>query len=97
MLRDEPWIKKLVPLRRSRTRRRRCLTILRAEELEPRTLLSNFIVNDPGSGTLDPSQPPGETSAGTITLESAIEQVNIDGGGSITFARSMTINPGAAC
>ncbi len=92
----EPWIKKNVPPRRSRTRRRRRLTIFRAEELEPRSLLSNFIVNDPGSGTLDPTQPPGETSTGTITLESAIEQVNIDGSGSITFARSMMIFPGSA-
>jgi hypothetical protein len=92
----EPWINKLVPPRRSRTRRRRRLTIFWAEELEPRSLLSNFTVNDPGSGTLDPSKPPGETSAGTITLESAIEQVNIDGSGSITFARSMTIFPGSA-
>ncbi len=53
---------------------------------------SSYTVNDPGDAPLDKTIGPGETAAGTITLRSAIEQVNIDGGGSITFAGSMNIS-----
>ena len=60
--------------------------------LEDRRLLATYIVDDPYAGGLGMYMPPGETQYGTITLESAIEQVNIDGGGSIGFSRAMTID-----
>jgi Bacterial Ig-like domain (group 3) len=61
--------------------------------LEERWLLSTYVVNDSGDAALDSAVGPAETSDGTITLRSAIEQVNIDGGGTINFAEAMTINP----
>ena len=60
-------------------------------ELEPRRLLSAYVVNDSSDLPLDPAIGPGETANGTITLRSAIQQVDIDGTGSIGFASSMTI------
>ncbi len=56
-----------------------------------------YVVNDPGDEPLDPSVGPGETYLGTITLRSAIEQVNIDGNsgspsGFIGFASPMDID-----
>ena len=68
----------------SRSSRRRIKSKFRLEELEPRLLLSSYLVNDPGDSPLG-STHPGETAAGTITLRSAIQQVNIDGGGEISF------------
>ena len=62
-------------------------------ELERRWLLSTHIVDDPGDFPLDIQNGPAETENGTITLRSAIEQVNIDGGGSIGFASAITITP----
>jgi len=62
-------------------------------ELETRWLLSGYVVNDSGDLFLDIQKGPAETENGTITLRSAIEQVNIDGGGSIGFASAMTITP----
>ncbi len=61
-------------------------------ELELRRLLSAYIVNDPGDAPLDSAVGAGETATGTITLRSAIEQVNIDDSGSITFGSAMTIS-----
>ncbi|MGP0065234.1 MAG: beta strand repeat-containing protein [Isosphaeraceae bacterium] len=61
-------------------------------ELDERCLLSMYIVNDPGDAPLG-GGPPGETCDGTITLRSAIQQVDSDGGGSIGFAGAMTIEP----
>ncbi len=58
-------------------------------------ILPGYIVNDSGDAPLDTAIGPGETATGTITLRSAIEQVNIDGGGSITFAKAMTISIGS--
>ena len=63
---------------------------IRLEELEPRFLLSTYVVDDPGTGSLGGSVP-GETFEGTITLESAIEQVNLDGFGTIKFSGPMDI------
>ncbi len=60
-------------------------------ELEERRLLSNYVVNDQSDIPLAPGKGPGKTQNETITLRSAIEQVDLDGGGSITFARAMTI------
>jgi hypothetical protein len=60
-------------------------------ELEMRRLLSGYVVNDPGDAPLDSAIGPGETADGKITLRSAIEQVNIDKGGSITFNGAMNI------
>ena len=57
----------------------------------PPSSTSSYTVNDSGDAPLDSAIGPGETSTGKITLRSAIEQVNIDGGGSITFAGSMNI------
>jgi parallel beta-helix repeat protein len=65
-------------------------------ELESRSLLSGYIVNDSGNAPLDPAVGPAETSSGTITLLSAIEQVNLDGSGFIGFQGPMTIKPNAA-
>ena len=64
------------------------------EELERRRLLA-YTVNDPGDAPLDPDKGPAETSSGTVTLRSAIEQVNDDGGGLIAFAGPMTISIGS--
>jgi hypothetical protein len=72
--------------RQARRRRRPTL-----ESLEQRRLLS-YTVNDSGDAPLDLTKPPAETANGTITLRSAIEQVNIDGGGTITFNGALTIN-----
>jgi hypothetical protein len=63
-----------------------------AVELERRWMLSAYTVDDPGDAPLDMNKPPGETSDGTITLRSAIEQINIDGSGTITFAGGMTVS-----
>jgi hypothetical protein len=63
------------------------------EILEARRLL--YAVNDPGDAPLDPMKGPAETSSGTITLRSAIEQVDIDGHGSITFNGAMTVSVGS--
>jgi titin len=63
------------------------------EVLEARRLL--YAVNDPGDGPLDPTKGPAETSSGTITLRSAIEQVDIDVHGSVTFSGAMTISLGS--
>ncbi len=60
--------------------------------LETRRLLSTYIVNDPGDAPLDSHVGPGETADRTITLRSAIEQINIDGSGLIGFASAMTIS-----
>ena len=65
-------------------------------ELEMRRLLSNYVVNDPGDAPLDSAIGAGETATGTITLRSAIEQINIDGGGEITFDGSMSISVNSA-
>jgi hypothetical protein len=61
--------------------------------LEDRWLLSTYIVNNPGDAALDSAVGPAETADGTITLRSAIQQVNIDGSGTIKFAEAMTISP----
>ncbi len=58
------------------------------EELETRRLL-NYTVNDGGDAPLDPSKGPAETSSGSITLRSAIQQIDMDGGGEIDFSVSM--------
>ena len=63
------------------------------ELLEERCVL--YAVNSPGDLPLDPKIGPAETADGTITLRSAIEQINIDGSGSITFSGAMTINVGS--
>ena len=60
-------------------------------ELEPRRLLSAYIVDDSSDLPLDSAKGPGETANGTITLRSAIQQVDIDGSGSIGFASPITI------
>ncbi len=60
-------------------------------ELEPRRLLSAYVVDDSSDLPLDPGKGPGETVNGTITVRSAIQQVNIDGSGSIGFAFPMSI------
>ena len=89
-------IPRLVQLRarcRSSRRPRWMPTVM---ELEVRRLLSAYVVNDSGDALLDPSIGPGETANGTITLRSAIEQINMDGGGSITFASAMTISVNSA-
>jgi len=57
-------------------------------ELESRRLLS-YTVNDGGDAPLDRSKGPAETSSGSITLRSAIQQLDIDGSGVIEFAVSM--------
>ncbi|HKI18250.1 MAG TPA: hypothetical protein VKA15_10230, partial [Isosphaeraceae bacterium] len=69
-------------------------------ELETRWLLSGYVVNDSGDLPLDidpktglPLLGPALTENGTITLRSAIQQVNMDGGGSIDFESAMTITP----
>ncbi len=73
---------------RSKGRKHRCRlqkkTRPRVLALETRRLLS-YVVNDSGDLPLDPTMGPGETSAGTITLRSAIDQINLDGGGDIFF------------
>ena len=76
----------------SRSPRRPHRALIRLEGLEPRLLLTNYVVNDNGHGSLDTQKPHGETSTGMTTLYSAIQQVNMDGGGTITFQSSMTIN-----
>jgi titin len=83
------------PKRRRESNRqwRRLKTRPEVLELESRWLLSAYIVNDSGDLPLDPPKGPGMTINGTITLRSAIEQVNIDGSGSISFAQAMTISP----
>ena len=63
------------------------------ELLEERCVL--YAVNSPGDLPLDTMMGPAETADGTITLRSAIEQINIDGTGSITFSGAMTINVGS--
>jgi len=73
-------------------RRRARIRQLRLEELERRRLL--YAVNDPGDAPLDPAKGPAETASGTITLRSAIEQINL-GGGSVTFSGPMTIAVGS--
>ncbi len=55
------------------------------EELETRRLLS-YTVNDPGDAPLDPQKGPGISTDGNTTLRSAIQQVNLDGGGAINFS-----------
>ncbi len=50
-----------------------------------------FVVNDPGDLGFDPEMGPAETADGAVTLRSAIQQVDNDGGGSIEFASGMTI------
>jgi parallel beta-helix repeat protein len=73
------------------TQRKRMRPVL--DELETRWLLSGYVVNDSGDLPLDFQKGPAETENGTITLRSAIQQVNIDGGGSIRFESAMTITP----
>ena len=63
------------------------------EALEGRRLLT-YTVNDNGefdlNPNLDPSMGPAKTDLGTITLYSAIEQIEIDGSGEIDFASNIT-------
>ncbi len=77
--------------RHSRRRRLRPVVL----ELEVRWLLSAYVVNDAGDAPLDSVVGPGETATGTITLRSAIEQINIDKSGSISFAKAMTVSVGS--
>ena len=77
-------------LRRDRIRPSRRHLPLSWEALEERRLLS-YSVNDSGDAPLDASKGPAKTSEGTITLRSAIQQVDIDGGGEIDFSVS-TVN-----
>ncbi len=70
------------------SRRKARILRFRLEELEKRRLLS-YTVNDSGDAPLDPSKGPAETSNGTISLRSAIQQVDIDGSGEIDFSVSM--------
>ena len=73
MFRLECMLLKVVPLRGiPNISRAGISTASGPRSLEPRILLANYIVNDSGGGTLDPSRPPGETATGTITLASAI-------------------------
>ncbi|MHB1560433.1 MAG: beta strand repeat-containing protein, partial [Isosphaeraceae bacterium] len=87
MSRRYPWLRSGNIGRPSRASRYRPAVL----ELESRRLLSNYIVNDPGDLALDPAMGPGLTENGTVSLRSAIQQVNIDGSGSIDFASKMTI------
>src|SRR5208337_119588 len=80
------------------TQRKRMRPVL--VELETRWLLSGYVVNDSGDLPLDidpktglPLLGPALTENGSITLRSAIQQVNMDGGGSIDFESAMTITP----
>ena len=79
---------------RGAIRRSRRSRPVQLEELERRRLLA-YTVNSTGiaeiDDNLDPSMGPAETHLGTITLRSAIEQVNIDGGGEIDFASSVPV------
>ncbi len=79
------------PTRRApRSTRRTKLTLLRFEELERRRLLATYTVNDYLSDDpLDPSVGPAMTAIGTITLRSAIQQIDIDGGGEIDFESNL--------
>jgi hypothetical protein len=54
------------------------------EELERRRLL--YTVTSDGDEPLYPGMRPAETILGTVTLRSAIQQINRDGGGEIDFA-----------
>ncbi len=81
--------RRLGPSGSQATRRARCL-LLRLEELERRRLL-NYTVNDGGDAPLDPSKGRAQTSSGSITLRSAIQQIDMDGSGEIDFAVS-TVN-----
>ena len=61
----------------------------RLQELERRRLLA-YTVNDYLSDDpLDPSVGPAKTAIGTITFRSAIQQVDLDGGGEIDFASNL--------
>jgi Right handed beta helix region len=76
------------PLRTHRTRaeiyrQRRNRVRPTVTQLEARWLLSIYTINSAGDAPLDPSMPPGETSDGSITLRSAIQQVDLDGYGDI--------------
>ncbi len=73
--------------------RRRRVCRAGIELLEERCVL--YAVNNAGDLPLDSNKGPAETVNGTITLRSAIEQINIDGSGSITFSGAMTINVGS--
>jgi uncharacterized repeat protein (TIGR01451 family) len=72
----------------------------RLEWLEPRCLLATFTVNNPGDYPLGPNPHHDDTGqvhnqhgnpTGQITLRSAIEQIDVDGGGSISFKSGLTI------
>jgi len=69
--------------------RRRGRRALQVESLEARLLL--YAVNDPGDAGLDPSVGPAETSNGTITFRSALDQIQLDGGGEIDLG-GLTVN-----
>jgi len=88
-----------------RSRRGKHARSLRFEPLEPRCLLAGFAVNNPGDEPLGPNPHHDKTGevhdqhgdpTGRITLRSAIEQINVNGGGSISFAGGMTITIGSA-
>lgn len=87
MSRRYPWLRSGNIGRPSRASRYRPAVL----ELEPRRLLSTYIVNDSSDLALDPAMGPGMTENGTVSLRSAIQQVNIDGSGSIDFVAPMAI------
>ena len=63
---------------------------LRLDQLESRRLLDTYTVNDDFSDDpLDSSVGKGKTILDTITLRSAIQQINRDGGGEIDFANNL--------
>jgi parallel beta-helix repeat protein len=84
--------------RRSKQRR----APLGVEFLEQRLALSTFAVNSTGDDPLGPNPNNDDTGqvhddngipTGVITLRSAIQQINVDGGGTITFTFAGTISP----
>jgi uncharacterized repeat protein (TIGR01451 family) len=77
----------------------------RFESLEPRCLLASFVVNSAGDQPLGPNPHHDDTGqvhdangnpTGRITLRSAIQQIDHDGGGSVSFSGGMTITIGSA-
>ncbi len=96
-------VRKSVVRSTSRSARLRREFHLGMDWLESRTLLSavasvpTFIVNSNGDQPLANPVAGGnaETSLGTITLRSAIEQANLDGSGTINFSGPMTIDVGS--